>query len=299
MKTRIISGIAMIIVAVIFLNIGGPLLCAGLCVVACIGFRELLQAMDISPKTSKGFSGIEVVGYICTAALYFCTFAYCEVITDRNIIRLFQKPLLMMGIVMIPFFAFAIYFILVYPKLSASKLMAAYFSYLYVPVLLSYLYTIRANIGGGRYLVWLVVIAASGTDVFAYFIGSFFGKHKLAPVLSPKKSIEGAIGGVAGSILLAVIFGITLNMLGINVESTATNILACKLNNSYWLDFAVICGVASVFSQFGDLLASGIKRNYQIKDYGTLIPGHGGILDRCDSIIFVAPIVYMLSVLLF
>lgn len=287
----------MIVVAIIFLSLGGSILCTGLCVVACIGFRELLLAMNIASSNWKKPAGAESLGYLCTVALYFATYAYCET-RDIRIIQFFHKPLLMMGIIMIPFFVLAIYFVLVFPKFEAEKLMATYFSYLYVPVLICYLYIIRENIQGGMFLVWLVIIAASGTDIFAYFTGSFFGKHKLAPVLSPKKSIEGAVGGVVGAALLALIYGIVIQKMGIEI-GTGRGILHLPEDSRIWICFGIIAIFASIISQFGDLLASGIKRNYNIKDYGNLIPGHGGILDRFDSIIFVAPIVYMLSVVLF
>jgi len=302
MKTRIISGIVMAVIAFVFINLGSWPLCAGLCIIACIGYRELLEAMGIIDSKDKAgkksIPGVLGIGYVCTAALYFCTYAYCAT-TDKNIIRFFQKPLLMMGIVMIPFFVFAIYYVLNYPKLTAPHVMGCYFAYMYVPVLLSYLYTIRENTWAGKYIIWLVIIAASGTDVFAYFTGTLIGKHKLAPVLSPKKSVEGAVGGVAGAIVLAILFGLILTKFGIELVPNASNRVAEKLCHYIPLDFAIICGVASVISQFGDLLASGIKRYFNIKDYGNLIPGHGGVLDRFDSIIFVAPVVYMLSVVLF
>lgn len=303
MKTRIISGIVMIAIAIVFISIGNWPLCVGLCIIACIGYKELLSAMGIidtkgDSEEKKALLGIQTTGYICTAALYFCTYAYSAT-TDRNIIRFFQKPLLMMGIVMIPFFVFAIYYVVTYPRITAPQMMGCYIAYMYVPVLLSYLYTLRENTWGGKYLIWLVIIAASGTDIFAYFTGTMFGKHKLAPILSPKKSVEGAVGGVIGAVVLAIIFGMILRKFGIEVVPNAGNRIAAKLCNYIPLDFAIICGIASVISQFGDLLASGIKRYYKIKDYGNLIPGHGGVLDRFDSIIFVAPVVYMLAVILY
>ncbi len=121
--------------------------------------------------------------------------------------------------------------------------------------------------------IWIVVIAAFGSDIFAYFTGFFLGKHKMAPNLSPKKTIEGAIGGLAGSSLLSWLFGF------IFMREMA---LVC-------LVLGLVGGAAGMA---GDLTASMFKRKMGIKDYGTLIPGHGGIMDRFDSVIFVAPVVY-------
>ena len=107
-----------------------------------------------------------------------------------------------------------------------------------------------------------------------------FGKHKAFPVLSPKKSWEGCIGGVVGAALIAALYCLILNKWYAQEDSE--------------LQYAVVCGIGSVIAQIGDLAASALKRNHDIKDYGKLIPGHGGVLDRFDSIIFVAPIVYYL-----
>lgn len=109
-------------------------------------------------------------------------------------------------------------------------------------------------------------------------MGVLIGKHKMAPVLSPKKSVEGAIGGVVGAVLLGVAYA----------AATGGELAA----------YGIICGVGALISMVGDLAASAIKRNQEIKDYGKLIPGHGGILDRFDSVIFTAPIIYFLSTIL-
>ncbi len=122
-------------------------------------------------------------------------------------------------------------------------------------------------------LVWLVVLSAFGTDVFAYFSGYLFGKHKLCPKISPKKTIEGSIGGVLGSIILCGVFGYFL----------LPNLL---------IHCIIIGALGSVVAQIGDLTASIFKRKMDIKDYGNLIPGHGGILDRFDSVLFTAPLVF-------
>ena len=112
-----------------------------------------------------------------------------------------------------------------------------------------------------------------------------FGKHKLAPVLSPKKSIEGAVGGVAGAALVGLVYAVIIGKLGISQRELL------------WV-FPVISAIGAVISQVGDLAASAIKRNFGIKDYGRLIPGHGGIMDRFDSVVFTAPMIYYLAVLL-
>jgi phosphatidate cytidylyltransferase len=133
--------------------------------------------------------------------------------------------------------------------------------------------------------VWLIFIGAWGSDTCAYAVGMLLGKHKIVPKLSPKKTVEGCIGGVIGAALLGYLYAL---FLGDKIVGLANPRII----------FAIIGASASVISQFGDLAASAIKRNYDIKDYGRLIPGHGGILDRFDSIIFTAPIVYYLAVFL-
>ena len=122
-------------------------------------------------------------------------------------------------------------------------------------------------------LVWLVLITAFVTDIMAYFSGYFFGKHKLCPKISPKRTIEGSIGGTLGTMLVSGLFGYFV-MPEIMVH--------CMIMGA----------LGAVFSQFGDLTASIFKRKMGIKDYGHLIPGHGGILDRFDSVLFTAPLIY-------
>ena len=122
-------------------------------------------------------------------------------------------------------------------------------------------------------LVWLVVITAFGTDIMAYFTGYAFGKHKLCPKISPKKTIEGSVGGTLGSIILCGIFGFFFA-------------------KPFLVHCLIIGLLGGIISQFGDLTASVFKRKMGIKDYGNLIPGHGGILDRFDSVLFTGPLVY-------
>ena len=123
--------------------------------------------------------------------------------------------------------------------------------------------------------VWLILITAFCTDIFAYFGGYFLGKHKLCPVISPKKTIEGSICGILGSVAFTWLFAYFF------VEERSLVV---------W--FMVIGVLGGIISQIGDLTASIFKRKMGIKDYGNLIPGHGGVLDRFDSVLFTAPMVY-------
>ncbi len=132
------------------------------------------------------------------------------------------------------------------------------------------------------YLILFSAFCAWLTDTFAYFTGVFFGKHKMAPVISPKKSWEGAIGGVAFTAIANLIMFFIFKKWFFSVPFTGWD----------WYEVIPISLVLSVISIFGDLSASVIKRNYGIKDYGNLIPGHGGMMDRIDSAIFVLPAMY-------
>ena len=132
-------------------------------------------------------------------------------------------------------------------------------------------------------MVWIVLLASFGSDICAYFTGYLIGKHKLAPVLSPKKTIEGAVGGVIGGALLCVL----AYVLFLRNQMPLVN---------GWI-VAVIGAFAAAVSQAGDLTASAFKRKMGIKDYGNLIPGHGGIMDRFDSVIFTAPFVFYATML--
>ncbi len=137
----------------------------------------------------------------------------------------------------------------------------------------------------GAYIVWLILISSWGCDTCAYLVGICIGKKKIFPHLSPKKSLEGCIGGVVGAGLIGAGFGYFVIEKAIP-EQTVTLIIA------------FICMAGAIMSQIGDLAASAIKRNHDIKDYGRLIPGHGGIMDRFDSVIVTAPMIFFLAALL-
>lgn len=136
-------------------------------------------------------------------------------------------------------------------------------------------------------ITFLPFILSWITDTGAYFVGCSMGKHKLIPHLSPKKTVEGAVGGIVACVLVSLLYVFILDKIGISIFG----------GNDY-LKILVVSFVGSVISQLGDFASSAIKREFNVKDFGNILPGHGGVLDRFDSIIFVAPFVYYLLRLL-
>ena len=145
------------------------------------------------------------------------------------------------------------------------------------------------------FFILLILCFAWGGDTCAYFAGRAFGKHKLCPVVSPKKTVEGAIGGVLGTMVFGVIITLVYSVAANRMEEfTRSNI-----GVSMYVIIALLACVAAVLGIYGDLFASVVKRQCGIKDYGTIFPGHGGILDRFDSVMFIAPFVTMVITAVF
>lgn len=259
-KTRLLSGIVLVLVAFLTINCGGYVLLATLLCVSLIGMQELYRAMHVR---KEGFGALELVSYAGVLLIYLL------LIPEDS-----AYPL--MGVIASLVLIMCVY-VFCYPAYQAGQIMAAFFGIVYVGVMLSYIYQTRM-LPGGQFHVWLIFLCSWGCDTCAYCVGVLIGKHKMAPVLSPKKSIEGAVGGVAGAVLLGVIYAF--------------------FTKGGMVEYGIICGVGALISMVGDLAASAIKRNQGIKDYGKLIPGHGGILDRFDSVIFTAPVIYYLSLFL-
>lgn len=256
-KTRLISGIVLVIIALATIISGSWILFFTLLAVSLIGMRELYKVMKVS---DEHVTVLELVGYL-GAVLYY--------IAMKADFGNYGTMAIIISMILILFV-----YVFGYPKYHAEQVMAAFFGVVYVAVMLSFIYLTR-SLPDGKFLVWLIFLCSWGCDTCAYCVGMIIGKHKMAPVLSPKKSIEGAVGGVAGAALLGVIY------------AAATQ--------GKMAEYALICAVGALISMVGDLAASAIKRNQNIKDYGKLIPGHGGILDRFDSVIITAPVIYYLA----
>ena len=258
-RTRLLSGIALVAILLATGILGGNILWGFCFLISIIGLYEFYKVFKIEKS-------IGVIGYVL-AIIYYLALLFYEGSVNG---ALFMAVMLMMA---------AGVYVLQYPKFNTEQVFASILGLLYLPMMLSYVYQIRIS-EDGLYSLWLIFICSWGCDTCAYCVGMLLGKHKLAPILSPKKSIEGAVGGVVGAAILGAIYGAVVN-----------NLMVMENAQLY---FAIICAVGAVISQFGDLIASGIKRQHGIKDYGKLIPGHGGVLDRFDSVIFTAPLIYAL-----
>jgi len=263
--TRLASGIVLMLAAVTTMSLGGGPLALITWAISEVAFMELTRAL-------KCGSGLQVLGVVGVTGYYLLLYF------SGNHTLLF---LYIVGM----FLAFLFAYVINFPKYHSSQVMDAEFAFFYAPVLLSFVYQTRMY-SRGFYMVWMILISSWGCDTCAYIVGKLIGKKKIFPILSPKKSLEGCIGGVLGAALIGWLYGIFC------VEKVVGG------GQVAWM-IALICGVGAVMSIVGDLAASGIKRNAEIKDYGRLIPGHGGIMDRFDSMIVTAPMTYFLTILLF
>lgn len=268
--TRLLSSIVIVVLTFGFILPGGYILSAVLLVLALIAYRELMLVCKLSEE-KKPISALELIGYLGIIVYYFLM-----IFTD-------EKLILFIALISI-LVAFMFVYVFSFPKYTAEQIMCAFFCVAYAPVMLSFIYLVR-DLPYGIYTVWMIFISSWICDTCAYAVGMLFGKHKLAPILSPKKSIEGAIGGILGSALVGALYAYFV------VEPVVHE------QNVTWI-FVVISAIGAIISQVGDLAASAIKRNHEIKDYGKLIPGHGGVMDRFDSVIFTAPMIYFLTLLL-
>ena len=255
LKERVISGIIIALIGLTAMICGGfPLWCV-VTIVVCLCLFELFKAGGIqNSKTTWIIYPIAVIWML------FCR-------------KLIVPTMIISGLTIV----FMSIYVFAYPSIRFSPGSLIPLSFFYIAVLASNIYLLRME-DDGIYNAILYVIGCFGTDIFAYFVGSKFGKHHPFPVLSPKKSVEGCIGGVICSVIIGCI---------------VTFIMKKPVGKA-----AFILLLVSVFSEIGDLAASGIKRQFGIKDYGNMIPGHGGLLDRFDSSLFAGGVVLICATLL-
>lgn len=255
---RLISGIVLLLLAVVLVGIGSVPLLFAVALISLIGQYELYRALSIDHKSIAG------IGY-CMTLIYY-------------LLVLFEGRAYMTAMIVGALMMFMTAYVATFPEYKTEEITAAFFGMCYVSVMMSYLYLTR-QLPDGKFLVWLIFLSSWGCDTLAYCSGMLFGRHKMVPKLSPKKTWEGAVGGVLGAAVLGFLYG-----------SVFTVYMDEMQNPAFICAFA--CGIGALISMIGDLAASAIKRNHDIKDYGNLIPGHGGILDRFDSLLFTAPAIY-------
>lgn len=280
--TRLISGIVLVLIALVVIIMGGPALLATLFLVSIAGISEFYGAMLVvrRNRAQKPAEGKEYKAETASnvkepeSALNLLSMAGFAGAAIYYVTLYFGNPLYsLLGISVTFLFAMFVY-VFSYPKYKAEQITSAVFGMLYLSIMLGFIYLTR-EMESGKLLVWLIFLSSWGADTCAYCVGRLFGKHKMAPVLSPKKSVEGGVGGVVGAALLGIAYAAVFG------QPIAA--------------YAVICSAGALISMVGDLAASAVKRDKGIKDYGQLIPGHGGILDRFDSVIFTAPVIYFLA----
>ncbi len=279
MLIRIISGVAVTVIMLGIVWFGGIVTTAGLAVISCISYSEMISATGVRMNDGHKPCIFEVIGTLVIIVYYAMIFLEVSATYLMLVVVLYVIVLMLI-------------FVFTFPAYRASQVMRSYFSFVYAPVMLSFVLMTRqlsvsqaeGMYNVGFFSVWMTFISAWGSDTCAYFTGVLLGRHKITPRLSPKKSVEGCIGGVVGAGLLGLLYGVVLSKLD---RIPAEHIFAYPLLG--------ICG--SVVGQIGDLAASAIKRDFGIKDYGKCIPGHGGIMDRFDSVIFTSPLIYLLTLI--
>ena len=232
--------------------------------IAMLGMQEYFNAV------SKEAKPVRWLGYLTCLLI-----ALIHIVPDNLNVQL-QSEVLMLIIPTILLILF-LHVIITNMKINFKDIAYTLFGIIYVIGCIIFLALLR-GIQNGRILIWYAIIAAWGTDIFAYVIGKRFGKHKFSEV-SPKKSIEGCIAGIIGAVVIAVLYTLAINKI-------------FELQYSY-LFVVIVTAILSMIGQVGDFAASSIKRYVNIKDYSNLIPGHGGMLDRIDSLMFLAPFAYV------
>ena len=264
MKTRVIVGvigIPLIFILILFAPVWMFGLVIGL--IAAIGSWELLNCIckDL-PKRMIAYSAVGAF------ILPFGTSFGAYMLTERFVLW---------GLVVIMFCELMLSF-LREQKMEFNPIVNVLFAGFVLPMLFTSLVRIHM-MDGGKFLLLMVFVVAFASDSFAYFAGMFLGKHKLAPQLSPKKTIEGSAGGFVGTIVCMILYGLVMQMNGFTVN---------------YVVIAIYGYLGSLVGQLGDLSFSAIKRLHDVKDYSNLIPGHGGVLDRFDSMVFIAPLIELL-----
>ena len=275
MKTRVITaivGLAVLAVVLAFFNtVLFDLVLAGICL---LGMHEVFGAMGFGKKQ----------WYLFAAAV---PYTLLVMLSSSAAVRALLLPVSFLVVLFYNICLIASHSTLDFGKLAgyvyfSGVILFCFYSLIHLKRMLPFA-TFQYD---AIYFILLILCFAWGGDTFAYFAGRAFGKHKLAPIVSPNKTVEGAIGGICGSMLIGVIATVIYGMLSGRYAAFTVEVTV-----RHYLVVVGMGAIASVLGILGDLFASAVKRQVGIKDYGTIFPGHGGILDRFDSVMFIAPFV--------
>jgi phosphatidate cytidylyltransferase len=261
MLKRVLTAVIGLPILIFLVNAGGFWLLGGLLAVSLVGLYEFYHTL------SKQTLAVHVVGYIFTALYYVLVL---HTFVSAFLLILFAA--LVMSVLAC--------LVVLYNKITLLDCVTAISGFFYIPFLFSFIFLVREH-SQGAYFVWLIFTSALGCDTCAYFAGRAFGKHKFVNTPSPSKSWEGAVGGVLGAACIGLLYGLFFTNAG---------------DARMVLNAALVSLAGGVFAQFGDLFASAVKRHANIKDFGMVFPGHGGVLDRFDSVLATAPVVYMVMI---
>lgn len=229
-------------------------------------------------SATRANTGMKIIGFISAALLMLSIYRISYANTQAI-------PLIIISVILI-IMLHMILIIAEHNKKSYSEVLANGFLTLYVVIAMSCIWLSKQLFDSNVYML-LIFFCAWSTDTFAYFTGKALGRHKLIPHVSPNKTVEGSIGGVIGAMVICSLYLYIINSF---FEPSA-------ISNDYLANGIIFGAVGGVFSQLGDLAASAIKRDTNIKDFGWIFPGHGGFMDRFDSVIFIAPFIFGLLIL--
>lgn len=260
MLTRIITAVVGLPILIFIIYIGGLPLKLAVAAVSLVGMYEFYRAM------SKKIKPIHVMGFLMELILLLIIYT--------NIPKVMTYSICLMALVLV-----LLFIVIGHKDYNVYDVLITVFGFLYVGAMLASISVIR-DYPRGMFFVWLVFIFSFASDTGAYFVGTCFGRHKLTPELSPKKSVEGAVGGLFSSAVLSALYT-----------------YICLRSAGMTALMFILGLIGSFFAQSGDLAASSIKRYVGIKDYGRIFPGHGGVLDRFDSVLFTAPFVLFCQVI--
>ncbi len=272
MKIRFFSGAAAAALLIVVVLSHQIVLTVALAVIALIGIHEYYSAIS-----TAGDKPLKIAGYISCGLIIPLGFSGFEGLWSEWVLftRFYDFILLSIFLLIGTVISFSVFAPHRYNPRDVSLTLSGI---IYVPFLFSFILLIR-NMPEGSRLVWMIFLGGWITDIFAFFAGVMFGKHKLIPAISPKKTIEGAAGGIIACVAVFALFGYLMRKWD-------------YLTDIPFGAYIPLGFIVSLVSQLGDLTASSVKRYAGIKDFGRIMPGHGGVLDRLDSLLLVSPVVY-------